>query len=186
MDTQEQSKQENQQLNTYDEKYIKSLRDETKKYKDQVKDIQKQFDGFKQSIHSQLGLKTDSDLEQHIQQWKEKANESLLKAEVKSIATDLGIVDSDAAFALMDREGLEIAEDGSVKGVREVLDVLVQSKPYLVKQVDQGEVMAPTKGGQAFQEGGNKRITREDLKRMKPEEVNQALASGELNHLLNR
>ncbi|AUS07419.1 hypothetical protein C1X05_00130 [Laceyella sacchari] len=170
----------------FNEEYVKSLRAESAKYRTKAKEIKDQFEAFRQNVVSQLGISPDGDFEQQINQWKEKVQQSLLKAEVKSIAAELGIVDADAAFTLMSREGVEIGEDGSVKGVREALDALAQEKPYLIRQQAKEEQQPPSKGGQSFQENGNRRITREDLKRMPPEEVNRALAAGELNHLLNR
>lgn len=60
------------------------------------------------------------------------ANEILIRAEVKSIAADMGLVDGDAAYALIDRDGVEI-KDGKVKGVKEALEALVKAKPWIKK-----------------------------------------------------
>lgn len=61
----------------------------------------------------------------------EQANARLIRAEVKVVATDLGIVDPDAAYALMDMSGVAVADDGSVTGVKASLEALMKDKPYL-------------------------------------------------------
>ena len=62
------------------------------------------------------------------------ANERLIRAEVKAVAADLGIVDPDAAYALMDRSGVTVDDDGQVQGVKAALEALVKAKSYLVRQ----------------------------------------------------
>jgi ABC-type lipoprotein release transport system permease subunit len=62
-----------------------------------------------------------------------RANEKLVKAEIKMISTSLGIVDPDAAYKLMDTSGLKIEDSGEVKGVKEALEALLKTKPYLKK-----------------------------------------------------
>jgi hypothetical protein len=44
----------------------------------------------------------------------------------------LNIVDPDAAYVLMDKTGIEVEDDDRVTGVKEALEDLVKSKPYLV------------------------------------------------------
>lgn len=63
-----------------------------------------------------------------------RANDRLLRAEVKSVSADLGIVDSDAAYALMARDDVAVDDDGNVTGVKAALEALLKAKPYLKKQ----------------------------------------------------
>ena len=75
------------------------------------------------------------------------ANEMLIRAEVKSIAADMGLVDGDAAYALIDREDVEV-KDGKVKGVKEALEALVKEKPWIKKgETKGGSVGAGTNPG---------------------------------------
>ena len=75
------------------------------------------------------------------------ANEILIRAEVKSIAADMGLVDGDAAYALIDREDVEV-KDGKVKGVKEALEALVKEKPRIKKgETKGGSVGAGTNPG---------------------------------------
>lgn len=62
------------------------------------------------------------------------ADNRLIAAEVKSIGTRMNLVDTDAAFALMDKSGIAVDEAGNVTGVQEALDALVQAKQWLVAQ----------------------------------------------------
>lgn len=64
----------------------------------------------------------------------ERANDRLIRAEVKSVAADLSIVDGEAAYALMDRSGVAVDDQGNVTGVKEALEALLESKPYLKGQ----------------------------------------------------
>ncbi len=75
------------------------------------------------------------------------ANEVLVRAEVKSIAADMGLVDGDAAYALIDRDSVEL-KDGKVKGVKEALEALVKEKPWIKKgETKGGSVGAGTNPG---------------------------------------
>lgn len=79
----------------------------------------------------------------------EKANQRLIRAEVKSVAADLKIIDADAAFALMDRTGVSVEDDDRVIGVKAALESLIKSKPYLVGKADvkkTGDDQADDKG----------------------------------------
>lgn len=62
----------------------------------------------------------------------ERANNMLLKANVVSKCTELNIVDSDAAFALMDTKDIE-NNDGNFTGIEESLKNLIADKPWLVR-----------------------------------------------------
>jgi chromosome segregation ATPase len=61
----------------------------------------------------------------------QKANERLIKAEVKLNASNF--VDADAAYLLMDKSKITVDENGDVKGVVEALAELAAAKPGLLK-----------------------------------------------------
>jgi len=63
----------------------------------------------------------------------ELANKRLIKSEFKLVAKELGVRSEalDDAFVLADLSGVEIDEDGNVKGVREAVEALKKAKPYL-------------------------------------------------------
>ena len=62
-----------------------------------------------------------------------QANKRLIRSEVIKEAVSLNIVDSDAAYKLMDKDSIEVDESGKVTGVKESLDELIKNKTYLVK-----------------------------------------------------
>jgi hypothetical protein len=74
------------------------------------------------------------------------ANEILIRAEVKSIAADMGLVDGDAAYALIDRDSVEL-KNGKVTGVKEALEALAKEKPWIKKGEAKGSVGAGTNPG---------------------------------------
>lgn len=78
------------------------------------------------------------------------ANERLIRAEVKAVAAELGIVDPDAAYALMDCSEVTVDESGQVQGVAEALKALTEAKPYLVKQ----QTASAPRSGADFRDGG--------------------------------
>ena len=61
----------------------------------------------------------------------ETADHRLLLAEVKSVGSELGLVDAEVALQLMDPAVVAVAENGTVTGVREALETLKQRKGYL-------------------------------------------------------
>lgn len=74
------------------------------------------------------------DVQARIDAQMKAANDRLLAAEVRTVGAELHIVDFDAALRLMDKSAVAIGEDGTVSGVREALDALTQSRPWLVTQ----------------------------------------------------
>lgn len=134
---------------TYDETYVKQLRDEAAKYRKKAKDIEFQTQTQQQDmlnkVFAALGINPDPNLEfekqltaaqQQAQAAEQKANEKLIKAEVKAVGAELGIVDADVAYLLVDKSAFAVKDDGSVEGVKEALEKVVEEKPYLVKSND--------------------------------------------------
>lgn len=142
---------------TFDKEYVEKLRKEAAKYRTKAKELEtnsqtKQQEMMKK-VFDMFGLEPDpnkefekqlSDAQTKAQEAEKKANERLIRAEVKSVATELGIVDADAALLLMGKENVKINDSGDVEGVKEALTTLVESKPYLKGQQGAG------KGGNDF------------------------------------
>lgn len=112
------------------------------------------------------------------------ANQRILKAEVRAAATGK-LADPADALQFLDLSKLEVSADGEVDSaaVAAAIDDLVQSKPYLAAQ-----------GGPRFQgnaDGGTRKetrpaqLTRADLARMSPAEIDQARVDGRLADLLS-
>ena len=71
-------------------------------------------------------------------------------------ASQLGIVDIEAAGLLINRSGIKINEDGSVDGVDEALKTLIESKPYLVNKANAKQVGSPSNPNTQTEQGTKK------------------------------
>ena len=94
-----------------------------------VEEITKLVSDYK----AQQAAAIPADVQQRIDERMRTADNRLISAEVRAVGTELHIIDIDAAFALMDKSGVKVGEDGSVTGVKEALEALTAAKPYLVK-----------------------------------------------------
>ena len=94
-----------------------------------VEEITKLMTDYK----AQQAAAIPADVQQRIDERLRTADNRLISAEVRAVGTELHIIDIDAAFALMDKSGVKVGEDGSVTGVKEALEALTAAKPYLVK-----------------------------------------------------
>lgn len=65
------------------------------------------------------------------------ANGRLISAEIKAVGGNLGLLDADAASALMDKSKVKVKDDGTVEGVKEALEALKKNKPYLFNAAPQ-------------------------------------------------
>ena len=63
----------------------------------------------------------------------EAANKRIIDTEIRAIARSLNANDPSDVLALMDKSGVEINEDGSVKGVEEAVAALKEAKPWMFK-----------------------------------------------------
>lgn len=135
---------------TYDEDYVKSLRDEAAKYRKKAKELETNSTTQQQDLINKVftafGINPDPNVEfekqlstaqQQAQAAEKRANDRLIQAEIKAIGTGLHLVDLDAVDKLVDKSSFAVKEDGSVEGVKEALEQLAADKPYLVK--DPGE-----------------------------------------------
>ena len=63
---------------------------------------------------------------------KEKAlNDKIIAAEVRAKGAALGLIDSEIALQIMDKNKIKIGDDGNVEGVDEALESLQNTKPFL-------------------------------------------------------
>lgn len=82
------------------------------------------------------------------QQTLELANKRLILAEFKVLARDANIKYVDDAYRLADLSTVEVKEDGTIEGLKVLLESLVKDKPFLVQEVvgGTGKVDNTTKG----------------------------------------
>lgn len=61
----------------------------------------------------------------------DQASAAMIASEVKVRAVEMGIIDPDAAFVLMDRTNVQYSAENGVSGVEDSLTSLLESKPWL-------------------------------------------------------
>ena len=103
-----------------------------------VEEITKLVSDYK----AQQAAAIPADVQQRIDERLRTADNRLISAEVRAVGTELHIIDIDAAFALMDKSGVKVGEDGSVTGVKEALEALTAAKPYLVNGSENADFAA--------------------------------------------
>ena len=95
-------------------------------------------------------------------------NLTRLKFAVKDSAMKLGFEDPEDAYTMTKAkmEKLEISEDGTVEGALEILEELIEAKPYLLKKVEEKEKeksLGTPKGGKKVSSGGDKEVEKVKL-----------------------
>jgi hypothetical protein len=80
---------------------------------------------------------------------REAAQAAALRAAVAVEAGKLNIVDADAALALLNRDGIEHSDDGTVTGVTEALTALAEAKPYLIESKPVNPRLDANNGGRS-------------------------------------
>lgn len=137
----------------------------------EIKDLEAEIANRDKQI-SQLeeSAKEESEIQKELEQvkqenadWQSKYQQSQLNNAIKlSVAKDAN--DSDDVLALLNKDGLELQEDGNVKGLDDALKTLRESKPYLFTETK------PT--GRTPNDGGNPQggLTKEQFNSMSVDE----------------
>lgn len=100
------------------------------------------------------------EVQQQIDAAQEKANNLLIVAETKALCTELGIIDADVAFQLMDKTNVKVDEAGKVTGAKEALEALKAAKPFLAHQ------QQPSGAWGQKQSGAPAAMTKEEIAKM--------------------
>ncbi len=106
------------------------------------------------------------EVQQRLEQITRAADNKLIAAEVRIQGAAMGLLDADAALALMDKSGVKVDQSGAVSGAKETLEALKTAKPYLFRT----DVPKPTGekkdiGGKVV-ESGAPAVTREQFDKM--------------------
>ena len=104
---------------------IESMKSAAKKAKD-----------LEESQKSELQKERDAreKLEKESRAVLDRANNRLIDAEIKVLASKLGFVDPTDAIALIDRSDIKVSDTGVVSGVKEAISALLEAKPHLKKE----------------------------------------------------
>lgn len=100
--------------------------------------------------------KAEADLEARATEF----NERLIQAEVRAVAATMQFASPEDAYHLADLSGVEVAEDGSVKGVEKALKALVKDKPYLLSENGDKTPGTPRTGGRKRAPAGERDTSR--------------------------
>jgi hypothetical protein len=121
---------------------VEQMQEAVKAYKKQQDDAKSDLDKAKDEAKTAKEEKDNA---------LKSANDRLIRAEVKLKCADpkIGIVDDEAAFALMSKDDVKVNEDGTIEGVEDSLKDLVKKKAYLKGQ-NQGNIGSASNPG-----GGN-------------------------------
>lgn len=110
------------------------------------------------------------EVQQQIDAAQAKANNLLIVAETKTQCTELGIIDAEVAYALMDKANVKVDETGKVTGVKEALEALKTAKPFLAAQPQ-------VSGAWGQKQGGSAQLTKEQILEIKdPSKRQKAIA----------
>lgn len=148
----------------------KRIADELAALKAQVEGKQAEFEAEKKAREAESAALT-------------KANERILKAEIRAAAAGK-LNDPKDALSFIDLSAFEVGADGEVDGdaVAAAIDDLIKTKPYLAAQ---GKRFEGDADGGTRKESGPRQLTRDDLSRMSPQEIDAAREKGELRDLLS-
>jgi len=127
---------------SFDADYVKGLRAEAADWRTKLRDAEKRVEALaakvkahEDSQKSELERLTDEKarLESEVTARDRQLAEMVVKTAVTSEATRMGIIDPDAAYALIDMNLLDV-DGASVKGVKKALERLIKDRPYLIEQ----------------------------------------------------
>ncbi|WP_353419233.1 phage scaffolding protein (plasmid) [Staphylococcus delphini] len=126
---------------------IKELNAELEKRNDQITELQKSV-GDNQELQNKLKEYEDSNAKHADEMNKLKLNTAIKLA----VAKDAN--DANDVLTLLNKDNLELKDDGSVQGLDDAVKALREAKPYL---------FGASKKGKTPFEGGQPKLTREDI-----------------------
>lgn len=153
---------------TFDAEYVSKLRGENAGYRTELKKAQDELKKFSdaQLSEQEKAVKRATDAEAKVLETEAKAKDRMVRSEVKLSASKLGIVDPDVAYRLLDTSEITFDSEGEPNNLEKLLTQLVKDKPYLVGS--NGSHSA------ANAERSKGTLTIEDIKKMKPDEINRS------------
>lgn len=135
---------------SYDENYVKSLRDESRKRLERSQAAERERDELKakQEAREKKELEDQQKFRELLDKEREERNREkaelsekltaadrrLILAEAKTLAIKAGIIDPDDVKAALDVADLRIDDDGGVPGLKEKIAELKEAKPHWFKE----------------------------------------------------
>jgi hypothetical protein len=161
---------------------LRRARDDAAKYRTQLREAQKALEDAQTALKAkddegkselQKAMDRVQELEGRFQLADRQVRELRLQNTVITASMDKGIVDPDAAFRLLDKDGVEYDGDRPTN-VSDLLDALIEQKPYLKaasKDAPKGGKGGSSSPTQPANPGGRK-LTMEDIQQMTSAEIN--------------
>lgn len=125
---------------TYTEEYVRALRAESAGYRTRAKGMDEQLATIRKAFNLPDGQDPDwtkviadreSTHKTALEAAEKNAKQTLLRAEVRALGAELGVVDADVVWQLVDLSKAQIADDGKITGVKEAIEALLKDKPFL-------------------------------------------------------
>lgn len=115
------------------------------------------------------------------------ANSRILKAEVRAAAAGK-LRDPGDALRFLDLSDVTVSDDGETDtaAITAKLDALLQQRPYLSAEPTPTGVQTVPPSAARDGDHPQSQLTRDDLRRMSPAEINKARAEGRLDKLMGR
>lgn len=166
-DNSKDSSQSGQEPKTFDEAYVKQLRQEAAGHRKRATDAEAELQKIKdaQLSETERAKKEAADAQAKAQKLEADYKAAIVRAEIAVLGTGLKIVDADAAYRLIDQAAIQFDDQGKPTNVKALLDQLVKDKPYLVAQG--GPTTPPNNPGRS-----GTTLTKEQIEKMTPAQIN--------------
>lgn len=148
-----------------------------------MKDTLKEERRKRREAEAKLTANADDSVDPKITEALQKANDRIRRSEVKAAAAGK-LADPSDAHKFLDLDSFEVDDDGNVDEdeIADAIDDLIKEKPYLAAQG--GRRFKGSADGGTRKEARPKQVSRADLARMTPEQINKAREAGQLNDLM--
>ncbi|GIV63927.1 MAG: phage scaffolding protein [Chloroflexota bacterium] len=132
----------------FDAEYVRKLRAEAAEYRKRLRELESKVKAEEEAkmTEQERLQKRIAELERKEIEYQQSIQARTLEYEVKLHAAQLGVVDSEAAYRLLDLKQVEFDEDGKPVNIEKVLKALIAAKPYLVGTGGAVSVTNPAQG----------------------------------------
>lgn len=117
----------------FDLEYVRKLREEAMSRRKKLREIEQELDKYKAEVEELR--KNLAEAERIAEEKDNTLKQRQTEYETKLLAQNLGIVDPDVAWSLLNVSAIEFDNDGRPKNLEQLLKELVNKKPYLVNRV---------------------------------------------------
>lgn len=167
-------------------KALDAMKADRNRARDEARQLREEFEAFKAKAE---GREAEHQQALEAQRIKDEAlavaNQRILSAEVRAQAAGK-LNDPADALAYIDLSSFEVGDDGAVDtdAIGSAIADLISRKPYLAAQGSRFQGSAD--GGARKDATQPAQLTRADMERMSPEQIDEAMNKGQFDRLLGR